>query len=43
MEGGEKRCKYRGRLSLAGCFSLAFSELKRATLLTTGSELAKEG
>ncbi|MEM3677211.1 MAG: type II toxin-antitoxin system VapC family toxin [Candidatus Bathyarchaeia archaeon] len=38
---GEKKCKYRGGLSLAGCFSLALSELKKATLLTTDSELAK--
>ena len=38
---GEKICKYRGRLSLADCFSLALSGLKKATLLTTDSELAK--
>ena len=38
---GEKKCKYRGKLSLADCFSLALSELKKATLLTTDSELAK--
>lgn len=40
-KAGEKKCKYRGRLSLADCFSLALSELKKATLLTTDSELAK--
>jgi predicted nucleic acid-binding protein len=40
-KAGEKKCKYRGRLSLADCFSLALSELKNATLLTTDSELAK--
>ena len=38
---GEKKCKYRGRLSLADCFALALSELKNATILTTDSELAK--
>lgn len=38
---GEKKCKYRGKLSLADCFSLALSELMKATLLTTDSELAK--
>ncbi len=41
MKSGEKKCKYRGKLSLADCFSLALSELKKATLLTTDSELAK--
>ena len=40
-KAGEKKCKYRGKLSLADCFSLALSELKKATLLTTDSELAK--
>ena len=40
-KAGEKKCKYRGKLSLADCFSLAPSELKKATLLTTDSELAK--
>ncbi|MGQ9760229.1 MAG: type II toxin-antitoxin system VapC family toxin [Candidatus Methanomethylicaceae archaeon] len=40
-KAGEKKCKYRGRLSLADCFSLALSELKKAMLLTTDSELAK--
>lgn len=40
-KAGEKKCKYRGKLSLADCFSLALSELKEATLLTTDSELAK--
>ena len=40
-KAGEKKCKYRGRLSLADCFSLALSEMKKATLLTTDSELAK--
>ncbi|MGQ9639839.1 MAG: type II toxin-antitoxin system VapC family toxin [Candidatus Bathyarchaeia archaeon] len=40
-KAGEKKCKYRGSLSLADCFSLALSELKKATLLTTDSELAK--
>jgi len=41
MKAGEKKCKYRGKLSLADCFCLALSELKKATLLTTDSELAK--
>ena len=41
MKAGEKKCKYRGKLSLADCFSLALSELRKATLLTTDSELAK--
>lgn len=40
-KAGEKKCRYRGRLSLADCFSLALSELKKATLLTTDGELAK--
>ncbi|MGC9021335.1 MAG: hypothetical protein ACP5KE_09040 [Candidatus Methanodesulfokora sp.] len=38
---GEKKCKYRDRLSLTDCFFLALSELKKATLLTTDSELTK--
>jgi predicted nucleic acid-binding protein len=37
---GEKKCKYRGKLSLADCFTLALSELKKAALLTTDRELA---
>ncbi len=41
MKAGEKKCNYRGKLSLADCFCLALSELKKATLLTTDSELAK--
>jgi len=40
-KAGEKKCKYKGELSLADCFCLALSELKKATLLTTDSELAK--
>ena len=40
-KAGEKKCEYRGKLSLADCFSLALSELRKATLLTTDSELAK--
>ena len=40
-KAGEKKCKYKGKLSLADCFCLALSELKKATLLTTDSELAK--
>ncbi|MGC8850543.1 MAG: PIN domain-containing protein [Candidatus Bathyarchaeia archaeon] len=40
-KAGEKKCKYRGGLSLADCFSPALSEPKKATLLTTDSELAK--
>lgn len=40
-KAGEKKCKYRGRLSLADCFCLALSELKKAMALTTDSELAK--
>ncbi len=38
---GEKKCRYRGKLSLADCFSLALAELKKAVLLTTDSELAQ--
>jgi uncharacterized protein with PIN domain len=38
---GGKKCKYRGRLSLADCFAPALAELKKATLLTTDGELAK--
>ncbi len=41
LKAGEKKCKYRGSLSLADCFALALAELKEATLLTTDSELAK--
>ena len=40
-KAGEKKCRYRGRLSLADCFSLALAELKNAILLTTDSELAR--
>ncbi|PUA34376.1 MAG: hypothetical protein B9J98_00600 [Candidatus Terraquivivens tikiterensis] len=40
-KAGEKKCKYKGKLSLADCFSLALSELKKATLLITDNELAK--
>ncbi|MBC7113656.1 MAG: type II toxin-antitoxin system VapC family toxin [Candidatus Methanomethyliales bacterium] len=40
-KAGEKKCKHRGRLSLADCFCLALAELKKATALTTDSELAK--
>jgi predicted nucleic acid-binding protein len=40
-KAGENKCKYRGKLSLADCFALALSQLKRATILTTDSELAK--
>ncbi|MGB9741431.1 MAG: type II toxin-antitoxin system VapC family toxin [Candidatus Bathyarchaeia archaeon] len=40
-KAGEKKCKYRSKLSLGDCFSLALSELKKAVLLTTDSELAK--
>jgi predicted nucleic acid-binding protein len=40
-KAGEKKCKYRDRLSLTDCFFLALSELKKATLLTTDSELTK--
>jgi len=40
-KAGEKKCRFSGRLSLADCFSLALSELKKATLLTTDSELAR--
>lgn len=40
-KAGEKKCKYRGKLSLADCFSLALSELKKAILLTTDGKLAK--
>lgn len=38
---GEKKCRYKGRLSLTDCFSLALAELKKAVLLTTDSELAQ--
>ena len=38
---GEKKCVYRGKLSLADCFCLALAELKNAVILTTDSELAK--
>jgi predicted nucleic acid-binding protein len=41
LKAGERKCKYGGKLSLADCFSLALSELKEATLLTTDSELAR--
>ncbi|MEM2127754.1 MAG: type II toxin-antitoxin system VapC family toxin [Candidatus Bathyarchaeia archaeon] len=41
LKAGEKKCRYRGTLSLADCFALALSELKEAILLTTDSELAK--
>ncbi len=40
-KAGENKCKYRGKLSLADCFALALSQLKKATILTTDSELAK--
>jgi predicted nucleic acid-binding protein len=38
---GEKKYKHRGKLSLADCFALALSQIKKATILTTDSELAK--
>jgi predicted nucleic acid-binding protein len=41
LKAGEKKCKYRGTLSLADCFALALTDLKKATLLTADSELAK--
>ncbi|RLG40207.1 MAG: DNA-binding protein [Thermoproteota archaeon] len=40
-KAGEKKCKYRGKLSLADCFCLALAELKSAVILTTDRELAK--
>jgi len=40
-KAGEKKCKYRGKLSLADCFTLALAEHEKATLLTTDSELAQ--
>lgn len=40
-KAGENKCKYRGKLSLADCFALALSQLKKATILTTDSQLAK--
>lgn len=40
-KAGENKCKHRGKLSLADCFALALSQLKKATILTTDSELAK--
>jgi len=40
-KAGENKCKHRGKLSLADCFALALSQLKKATILTTDSKLAK--
>jgi len=40
-EAEEKKWEYMSRLSLADCFSLALCKLKKATLLTTDSRLAK--
>jgi len=41
LSAGKEKCRRRGNLSLADCFAIAASNIKRGTLLTTNPELAE--